>query len=80
MTKEQISMYAIGVTTIHQRTILKFKDGRKIVGFFETNAQRSLADKNKWNFVELQQEQNNNKSTIINGDDIETIEIIPKSY
>ena len=71
MTKEEIYEYAIFVTRTNQRTILKFKDEKELVGYFDDNA---TVHNNNWNFI-LTGQDNKNEKIIINGDDLKSIEI-----
>jgi len=76
MTKEEVSVYADTITRTNNRTIISFKSGDKLTGFFDHNVDQKVRDTNQWNFVKTPIEDENNKFTLLNGEDFSGIEII----
>jgi hypothetical protein len=74
MNPKEISKFANERTFTHNRTIIKKKDGTEIVGFFEGNDLQSEIN-NSWCFVKTPINENE-KHTILDGNDISSIEII----
>lgn len=77
MTKEEIHYYASQQTFVWNRTLLYFKDGKLISGYFK--GKLNALDKdvpNKWDFVCLPKENDKEVVSVINGDDLIKIEII----
>lgn len=73
MEAKEVLKYAITVTTVNQKTILKFKDNTELIGYFDNNAE---SHSNTWNFMPQQQDNNKMNKIIINGYDLKSIEII----
>ncbi|HWZ21734.1 MAG TPA: hypothetical protein VNW06_03725 [Cytophagaceae bacterium] len=66
--------------TINQTTKLTLKEGAVIYGFFQRHNEDEMSEtmksKNKWDFVILPQDHIPPKATVINGDDVEVVELI----
>lgn len=75
MTKEKIQPIAHTITNTYQRTVVTFKNGNKLIGYFERNSETYLNNENKWNFVKTPKE-NSLEVELINGDEILIIETI----
>jgi hypothetical protein len=82
MTKEEIFEFVDNnlEMTVNQRIKLILKDGKMLYGFFKkyTEAEyfSKLKEKSIWDFFETPaQETQSQKATVINGDDIVSLEI-----
>jgi len=76
MDIKKIDKFARTVTYTHQRTIVKMKNGKEHVGFFDKNTTTLNSMKsNKWNFNDFHFENEGEKLIELNGDDIVSIEI-----
>ena len=81
MSKEEIEEFADNTyeMTINQTTKLTFKEGKTVFGFFkrlaESEAYEKMKNKNKWEFVILPQDHLPPKVSVINGDDLEHVEL-----
>lgn len=77
MKIDEIVIFADKRTFSHERTIVKLKNGKELVGFFDNNApSRGLRKLNKWNFIVLQFKHEGRKQIELIGDDILSIDII----
>jgi len=76
MNKNDIGKFALRITNNEQVTIVKLKNGKEYVGYFDSNTTPvGLKQNNKWNFMVLHFEKEGRKLIDINGDDIINIEI-----
>jgi hypothetical protein len=73
MNIEEIAYYADKITHANQRTIITFHNGDQIVGFFNTDPERTS---NQWSFTQFYSETGGENVTTIDGKDIKTIEIL----
>jgi hypothetical protein len=66
--------------TINQTTKLTLKEGVVIYGFFQRHNEEEMSEtmkgNNKWDFVILPQDHVPPKVTVINGDDVEAVELV----
>ena len=77
MTKEQITPYASEITYVWNRTVLYFKDGKVLSGYFKNNTNVFNKEApNEWGFVCLPKENDKEIILSINGDDLSEIKII----
>lgn len=80
MTKEEIEPYARTITSVIEATVLHFKNGTKFYGFFEDNPAGELSHtaQNQWNFVRYNDGKDLNVKTMVDGNDVVSIEIVPR--
>ncbi len=82
MKREEIEEFADNnyEMTINQTTKLTLKEGAVVYGFFQRHCEAEISEtmksKNKWDFVILPQYHMPPKATVINGDDVEVVELI----
>ena len=79
MTSEEIAQFADTITYSYQRTVIHFHqddDSNGIVGYFDNNHDSSLRKRNIWNFVRTPIIDQNNKFTLLQGEDIKRIQVI----
>lgn len=77
MTVEEVAYYADKVTISLQKTIVSLKDGNKLYGYFDFNpAGTSERKSNNWNFMITPKDSKKDNKVILNGEDIESIEIV----
>lgn len=80
MRHEDIKHFARLITTVFETTVLHFSDGTRFHGYFEDNpvGTEFHTAKNQWNFVRYNDGRNSNVKTLVEGNDIERIEIVPR--
>jgi len=80
MTQEEIEQYARTITSVNETTVLYFKNGMKFYGFFEDNpaGEASHTAQNQWNFVRYNHGKDFNVKTMVDGNDLVSIEIVPR--
>jgi hypothetical protein len=74
MEIKEIEKIAGVPTYTNNRTEIIFKNGNKLVGYFEAS-EKTLKDQNKWAFVPIQQENNQQNKVILDGQDFQSITI-----
>ena len=81
MTKEEIAEFDINHSemTVNQKIKLILKEGKELYGFFKVHTEsesfETLKQKNKWEFIILPQETFPPRVTILDGDEILSLEI-----
>ena len=79
MTSEEIAQFAETITNSFQIIVIHFHDeseSNSIVGYFENNNDFDFRKRNLWNFVRTPILDENNKYSLLRGENIKRIQIL----